>query len=377
MIKFKALLMVFPLSLYSCSSGTGLKEPDQAEYTVVVSSEIGKDKTQFSELFSEIKYIPLETSDDVLIKNISMLKQVGDYIYILDTYSHTFFSFNLEGEFCWKINTVGKGPEEYIHLTDFDIDAKNNRLYLFSRGEKTLLYDLSGKFLVEYSMPIAAISLAYNKDRIYAYIGNNYGQPDNCQLLTLNMDGSILSRDIPFLTDKSGDLSVYNSSRAFYHYGDEICFYMPFLPNIYKIVDGVISLKYHFDFGEYELPGDYFEEYSLDDLRDSKYAYGLNSCWENEDYLVFKVNCNQKYLTALYSKKEKKILGNSIYDDMAYCFPTITEATNELALGYRSLDDLQAEYNYSKAERKGTILERIIEETDEYDNPVIFLCYFK
>ena len=41
------------------------------------------------------------------------------------------------------------------------------------------------------------------------------------------------------------------------------------------------------------------------------------------------------------------------------------------------MGELFSEYNYSKEERKNTIVGDIVEKSNEEDNPVLFIYYFK
>jgi len=183
---------------------------------------------------------------------------------------------------------------------------------------------------------------------------------------------------LPFKTDKRyGGTSTYNSSNAFCHYDNEIRFFMPFSNKIYSIKGDSIYIKYHFDFGEHNLPDDYFDNYTTDDVRKSKYVYGLNSFWENDKYFSFNTYIQEEFYQVFYSKKENKIYSGALYDDMSYCSPILLDATNDYVLGCLSVEDLSFIFNFSENENKNSILKQIISEVTEDDNPVIFLYYFK
>jgi hypothetical protein len=354
-----------------------------AEKIIEIDPNENRDKVLYSELFDSLKYICLETTDNILIKSITRLKYVNNKIYILDERTQTVFCFHMDGELHWKIHSVGQGPEEYIQLAGFDIDNENNKLYLFSRRDKIQVYDLSGNFVEEYNVKLSGTSFASHKDWMYIYGNTTSNEIDgitdgNNYLYLLNKTRKKQKGELPFKTDKRfGIMNIYNSPNAFCNYNDEIRFFMPFSNNIYSIKEDNVYIKYHFDFGEYNLPDDYFDNYTTDNLYESKYAYGLNSFWENDKYYSFHVSVNQQPCEVLYLKKEEKIYMRGLYDDMAYCSPAISESTNDYILGSRMAEDLITEYNYSEDVRKNTVLEKIITEITEDDNPVIFFYYFK
>ncbi|MDR3060782.1 MAG: 6-bladed beta-propeller, partial [Dysgonamonadaceae bacterium] len=52
------------------------------------------------------------------------------------------------GKFLNNIGSYGQGPNEYLNVYDFQLDEKNNRIYLLPwQAKKILVYDLKGKSL--------------------------------------------------------------------------------------------------------------------------------------------------------------------------------------------------------------------------------------
>jgi hypothetical protein len=339
---------------------------------------ISQDKIDFSMLFDSLEYVTLETTDDVLIKELTRVKYFDNKIFILDKTIQSLFAFDMDGKLIWKIHNFGEGPREYSQLTDFGIDENNHQLFLFSRLDKIQIYDLDGNFVDEDRIPLIGNSFTVDKDRMYLYTGgrsnwiNNKDEQYN--LLIYNKDGEIKG-EIP-LKKALDAVMIYNSPNSFCKYENEIRFFMPFSNNIYSIQKDSVYIKYHFDFGDYNLPDNYFNNHTTDDLDESKYAYGLNSYCENREYCSFEITLNGGSMKVLYAKKEKKIyLG--LYDNVAYCFPTVFYITDSYMVGARYAEDLFREYNHFKEKRKNTMLEKVISEITEDDNPVIFFCYFK
>ena len=61
---------------------------------------------------------------------------------------NTVFIFEHNGKFLSKIKSIGKGPGEYIHISDIDINEKDQELYILDwDGGKICNYDLKGNFL--------------------------------------------------------------------------------------------------------------------------------------------------------------------------------------------------------------------------------------
>jgi hypothetical protein len=122
---------------------------------------------------------------------------------------------------------------------------------------------------------------------------------------------------------------------------------MPFKNNIYSIKNDSVYIKYQFDFEKYNLPDDYFDNHTFDDLdEESRYVYGLNSYWENQKYCCFRIKFKPEEKVIFYSKSEAKVHQRYLYDDMAYCSPAIYHATDNFILGALQTEDLFMICNY-------------------------------
>ncbi|MDR0421936.1 MAG: 6-bladed beta-propeller [Proteiniphilum sp.] len=341
-----------------------------------------KDRVRYSDLFDSVRYVRLETTDDILIKDITQLKCVNGKIYILDNKTQTLFCFNMDGKLAWKICRTGQGPQEYSRLTSFDIDERNGKLYLFSARDKISVCDLSGNFMKEYNVRLGGTSFACGGDHLYIYANNNpnhvEGSETNNYLLLFDEEKNILKGKLPFKADKRfGTMNTYNTSDAFCRYGDEVRFFMPFSNSIYSLKEDSVYIKYQFDFGKYNLPDSYFENYTTDDIRESKYAYGLNSFWESNKYFSFSMYINEEYYQILYDKSADKIYTGILSDDISYCSPLLRAVTDDYAMGSLLAEDLFLINNFSKESRENAIFKEIISEMTEDDNPVVFFYYFK
>jgi hypothetical protein len=363
--------------LINCSKKT--IENNHPHRIVSVDENISEKKMFYSALFDSLKYVSLKTSDSILIKEVTKIKYFNDVIYVLDRRTQVLFAFNLNGELIWKIQHVGRGPKEYSQLVDFDVNEKSKKLLLFSRYEKIQVYDFDGNFIEEWKFPFRGISFATSENRMYIYTGGrvNFINNENEKYNLLFFDNkNILKGEIYFKKELESTM-IYNSPNSFCKYDNEIRFFMPFSNNIYSIKEDSVYVEYQFDFGKYNLPCDYFDGHTPDDLVESNYTYGLNSYWENKKYSCFNITSGRQNCEILYLKNKKVCFKGSFYDDLAYCFPTFFHATDDYIIGARYAEDLFMEYNHAKEARQGTILEKVISEITEDDNPIIFFYYFK
>ncbi len=119
------LLCLFGAFLYSCT-GDKKAEKDQSFIELNVEDAINNSRVfDVTEKFPNTEFIPLETSDDVLVGEIMRIIKNGDYIYIYDD-SSNILKFDSNGRFVGKIGGIGGGPDEYNMVFDFAIDKKND-----------------------------------------------------------------------------------------------------------------------------------------------------------------------------------------------------------------------------------------------------------
>lgn len=375
------ILQAFLLVLFfaSCNPRTkDTKSSKVAEPNTIIVDKDELTKINYSEVYDSVKYVVLETSDDILLSEVTRIKCFDSCIYVLDARNQTLFSFSMNGKMNWKIQDTGKGPNEYLYLRDFDIDRDEKKIYLFSTFDKILVYNLDGKCLHTLAVKLSGTAFAINRDTMYMYTGGKVnptgGMDRGYDIIRINSDQKLKG----YMPNKNGleTMYVYNSSNAFCKVNNELRFFKPFSTDIYSISNDTAKIQYRFDFGEYNMPENFFDEHTPNDLDQFKYAYALNSYWENNRFCSFDITYNQKSHTILYNKNNN-VLHDSFYDNLGYCFPQIHEVTDEYVLGCRSVVELLMEYNYKKEDRKGTVLENIVNQVDEDNNPVVFFYYFK
>ena len=369
-----------------CSLGlllAGCNQPvskiyDGDSVTITIGADNHQEKIYYSQLFDSVKYIPLEINDDCIIGIIDKIIYYDNRFYILDSKQNILFVFSDTGEFIWKIDKRGNGPGEYLYIRDFDLS--NNHLYLLDPRRNVLEYDLSGNYINNYSLNnIYGTSIFVNNEFFYINTCNNPSTEGNYHLLLMDNYGKTFKNGIP-ITQKNlvGRCITFNNRNSFFRYQDRIRFYMPFSTKVFSIAGDSIYVQYDFDFKNNNLPENFFNRNTYEDLKNySSYAYGFNSFWENDSYLSFIIKFNNNDWDVVYFKTENKSLYGSFYDDMAFCFPAFHVVNNDYAIGFRTMDELFAEYNYSKEDRINTVVGEIVEKSDEEDNPVLFIYFFK
>lgn len=130
-----ATIVLLSLTLCSCKS-----EQTSSIVTLDVLTPDAPELKNLSEIASDIQYIPLETTPKALMRFLMNLKATEDKYYfntILEL-----LCFDKNGKFLYKLDSQGRGPEEYTYLSDYDLlPEKNLVIVLASVSGKLLFYN--------------------------------------------------------------------------------------------------------------------------------------------------------------------------------------------------------------------------------------------
>ena len=98
-----------------------------------------------SDFFSEVNYIPLETTKESVFGSISKLEITDDYYVILDNNTHAILVFTKAGKFHAKIKS-SQNSQNYIY--NFSINKWDKQIIFTADGYKNLTYcDYDGKVI--------------------------------------------------------------------------------------------------------------------------------------------------------------------------------------------------------------------------------------
>lgn len=134
-----------------------------------------KQEIKLSEIASEVKYIPLETTAESLLdKDILDVTFAGDYLFVCDWVN--LYQFTPEGKFIRKIAKQGEGPGEYaksIMAVAYDETEKLIFISDYRKG-KVLVYSFEGKFMYDIETQRGSQTYYVDKTGNLFTVTNNY-----------------------------------------------------------------------------------------------------------------------------------------------------------------------------------------------------------
>lgn len=221
--------------LLSCNSNRKNTTP-----ILKVSDDILEHNIKLSELISDYKIIPLETTENGIIGQPDKIIVHDDQFFILDSRkAKTVFVFSREGKFIRKIGKNGKGPGEYNAPRDFCFVPGSNNLAIVD-DKRVLLYSIEGTYSKTIVLPIPAWRIEFTDANHIACVPMG----DANEMIIVNLESR---KHVSYFKYVKETHKILNF--PFIHYGDSGILFLHNLDYmIYKINGTKISPHIAIDF---------------------------------------------------------------------------------------------------------------------------------
>lgn len=332
-----------------------------------------------NELASDIRYVPLETTDDCLMNNeFYIMQYTGE-----DIITSGIFHFDKNGKFLNKIGSKGQGPEEYLQGLFAFGDWKNKLLYVQNWTTLTC-YGFDGTFVRSVPTPQLNMGAAGLFDENHILYSNDIYYADKAKPIQLYMvdsqNGKTVSKWRGHLEENKKYGMILTSRDFMYNY-DNSLFYKPALENvIFKILSPKKrQLVYKFDCSGKDI------DVSADEVDPKKRFQFLSVYWAKETAQYLFVNYGMKNISRLgiYDKEKKTFTNVTIKDNLAGGYdihPAWTSDDNHLLMVYYAgglLQDKEKRYSTGLLPERKKELDELLKNIKEDDNPVVILVTLK
>lgn len=332
-----------------------------------------------NELASDIRYVPLETTDDCLMNNeFYIMQYTGE-----DIITSGIFHFDKNGKFLNKIGSKGQGPEEYLQGLFAFGDWKNKLLYVQNWTTLTC-YGFDGTFVRSVPTPQLNMGAAGLFDENHILYSNDIYYADKANPIQLYMvdsqNGKTVSKWRGHLEENKKYGMILTSRDFMYNY-DNSLFYKPALENvIFKILSPKKrQLVYKFDCSGKDI------DVSADEVDPKKRFQFLSVYWAKEtaQYLFVNYGMNNISRLGIYDKEKKTFTNVTIKDNLAGGYdihPAWTSDDNHLLMVYYAgglLQDKEKRYSTGLLPERKKELDELLKNIKEDDNPVVILVTLK
>ena len=151
-------VQLFYVILFFCSCESGNKQSDSGIFSISLENEIEKVKPSgLSEAGSRITYIPLETSENGLLReHLRFIRASNTHFAVFN--SRDVFLFDSSGKFITKIGARGGGPGEYSSVHELYFSSNGEKIFLLDSKATCLEYDVAGNFSGSFTMENAQLT---------------------------------------------------------------------------------------------------------------------------------------------------------------------------------------------------------------------------
>lgn len=192
--------LLFSLALALNACGVKQEETSKNNFFEVNTTnsllDIQKELT-LSELADSVWYVPLETTDKLLLGNVlneGYCKYVGNQFYIYDGQQNAIYVFSSDGKFKNKIGKKGQGADEISQFLDFTTDEE--LVYVADFGNRLHRFKNDGTNLGNTKLPKQAYKLmSVRKNELACFISDNQfdNTDDAYSWLMVNSEGDFVS----------------------------------------------------------------------------------------------------------------------------------------------------------------------------------------
>ena len=148
---------------------------NEAKDLYVINIPLKPNYSKLDTIFSSYKFIPLETSKECIIGNVTKIISCDNCFCILDRDNKNAFIFEKDGRFRCKLGDKGHGPKEHIDAWNIAYNKEKGSIALLDlSGRKLQHFDLYGNFLLEQPLYLLFTDLAYIDEELVLYTGTSY-----------------------------------------------------------------------------------------------------------------------------------------------------------------------------------------------------------
>lgn len=167
-MKIRHMLLALPMLLFACNDTQQPEILSHIDLTETIAGDA--QKIPLNDWAKNIRFVPLETNDDILIKYISMVYQRGDQFLV--SHGDRVSLFDYEGKYLYDIGSKGQGPTNFISVNN--VTLHNDLIYIHETENRIKAYDWKGNFVKKMELPAKSNGLITmdGKEEMLAYVPN-------------------------------------------------------------------------------------------------------------------------------------------------------------------------------------------------------------
>lgn len=331
-----------------------------------------QDSLNYERIFSKIEIVPLETNENSLIStdlNFCEFKIRKDKFYVLDKENSIFSIFNTDGQFISQFDLSGNGPGESNDFTDFIFNKYTKHIEFLSNLGKVSIYDYNLNFIDEIQVPSFCKSFMLVDKYHYVF----YRVVSDNRLFIYSINEGKKLKEWYHVEENT----PFNSLRSpFIDHNDSVFFDDIYNGKLDLISKTLSSTYWTWDFGKLKL-----DVKIIPKNKDISYNVKWFRSLKNKAYCFNSKICNN-YVYTSYTLNSELVhtLVNRISNENT-TFKKINQ--RKLRVSYLSDSSIFSliepidKNDYLSKEMLNEKNFKILNEVDEFQNPLIIKYYFK
>ncbi|GHT21128.1 hypothetical protein FACS189430_00660 [Bacteroidia bacterium] len=335
-----------------------------------------------SDIASDIEYVQLETNDNSLIGSIGKVILFNQTFIIYDQQTERILMFDNKGKFLRQIGSKGKGPGEFLQVSDFTVaECDSTICILDDMQQRFLKYGTNGKLVYGKTLESNPDKLSFLDEALIV----QYNFPDfvpnqqySLSIYDQNMQVShrLLNHASEKITANVANIMASHSRSFFNYVNDTLTFWECRYDTIYQITKGnEIKRKYYLQYSNKPSPINGFNYDKMSDINE------IDWLRETTQYLFIKSTYKSDYLSIIFFKDADvgvSLKDGSFINDIdsgILFFPEGVAASDVL---YKTFSVFEMKTEWEKNKRKiPDSLQKIFDNTQYLDNPCLMLVTLK
>lgn len=308
-----AIFFVAGTTYYLLAEKKSAKKFEQIPATSANDSTIRIDLTKenrgnygFSDAFEIIDVVPLrKTRPESRLTKIDKLFTHNSKYIVTDPEMKIISVFSPSGHYERRIGSFGEDSSQYLDITDCLLDAKENRIQVYSSASRGIIsYELDGRFMSYLAIPFFGYKFAKLPSGHIFFMNNNFNEETGYNnIIQVDINGKVVGKAFHTTPSLRPAISFSGSLDGF---REGILSSMPFNDTIFKIADQRYYPKYIFNLGQCAFRD--FETVPLNRLN----AEMMHHCFVEDGFIE-----HDQVLSFSFSdlKRRKTLLGYHFRDE--------------------------------------------------------------
>lgn len=388
----KKILLLFMAFLFSCNVDRNFDNELVSDHFFLIDPQTDSDHKKHplfeGESLDSCCFVQLETTSESLLGMVKKIEIDDSMIFVMDN-NNKVSSFSLDGTFLANYGQIGSGPKEMRMPVSFYLNKEKKYVALFDYGGKKFFrYHYDGRLMDMIPVPenvciemVTHISMLDDKYLMVTY-ANSF----------LVKESSVLLNECDYSFERSLKPFVFHNKKENMSDGNNkitlgglfITDFADYSDVVYAFRDGKIFSEYVLDSNKKAMIPDLVSTSNVDDefsfrqyLRKNGYTLGISSIYATDDYLLL-INPD---ISIYFNRLTKEVFKDRLDFSPFYHPVEIKTSSKEAFIGliypYQLIEAREGAIlcpNLSVF-KKDSRLEKILQEVEIEDNPIVAFYY--